>query len=204
MIKRGLQENRFTMNRKLQLTIFLITTLHVGAFVPFKNISTCWPKSDQRNLLHISTRQYSTRDRRDSGDSLEDGEPIHNFDFDPELAVSVAKGLWYLPVLSVLSGFTPASRIIAESHVSRMPDSPIAHDIDTFLLWPYGGSPGDGSISKTIFKVPEAAITDPTMYDVDWDAVKATFVMNVGMSLIYSSLIAFSLYYYIANGKDRE
>jgi len=125
--------------------------------------------------------------------------------FDAGLAISVIRELWYLPVLSILSGFTPASRIIAESHVSRLPDTPIAHDIDTFLLWPAigNGNAADGNnLPPTIFQTPAAAITDVSQYDVDWDAVSNAFLTNVETSLVYSGVLALALYFYLFSGKS--
>ena len=115
--------------------------------------------------------------------------------YDAELAVGVLKELWFLPILSFLSGLTPASRIVAESHVSRMPDCPIAHDIDTFLLWPAIGNPKDRFLPPTIFQTPTAAITDESNYDVDWGAVSSAFFCTVATSLIYSSIIVVGVYF---------
>jgi hypothetical protein len=116
--------------------------------------------------------------------------------------MSVIRELWYLPVLSILSGFTPASRIIAESHLSRLPDTPIAHDIDTFLLWPAIGNAADGNLPPTMFQTPAAAITDESQYNVDWDAVSNAFFTNVGTSLVYSGVLALALYFYLYSGKS--
>jgi len=119
-------------------------------------------------------------------------------------AISVGKSLWFLPLLSLLSGLTPAAKIVAESHVSRMPDTPIAHEIDTFLLWPAIGNPGDRGLPPTIFNTPVAAITDELQYDVDWDAVKEVYVYYLTNSLLVSGLIALSLYTYITIYGDED
>jgi hypothetical protein len=71
-------------------------------------------------------------------------------------AKSTLKQLYILPILSLLSGLSPASRIIAESHISRIPDCPIAHDMDTLLLWP--------AISKTATTTPPSP--PPTNDDI--------------------------------------
>jgi len=126
--------------------------------------------------------------------------PIDLIDF--KLAFSVVKNLWYLPVLSILSGFTPAGRIVAESHVSRLPDTPIAHDIDTLLLWPAIGSAADRGLPPTLFQTPAAAITDESLYGVDWDAVTNVYLTNVETSLEWSGLIAVCLYLYLCVGNS--
>ena len=129
-------------------------------------------------------------------------EATRNITFDAGLAMSVIRELWYLPVLSILSGFTPASRIIAESHLSRLPDTPIAHDIDTFQLWPAIGNAADGNLPPTMFQTPAAAITDESQYNVDWNAVSNAFFTNVGTSLVYSGVLALALYFYLYSGKS--
>ncbi len=121
---------------------------------------------------------------------------------DVGIAKIVFEGLWYFPLLSILSGFSPASRIIAESHVSRLPDTPIAHDIDTFLLWPYSEL-ADGFRPKSIFQAPEAAITDKNLYDVDWDEAREAFTNNFVASLEISLLFAIVLYLYLYIAKNR-
>jgi len=121
--------------------------------------------------------------------------------YDPELAKAVIQELWYLPFLSILSGLSPAGRIIAESHVSRMPDTPIAHDIDTFLLWPAIGNPADRNLPPTILQTPAAAITDESQYAVDWDAVSTAFLTNVETSLLCSAMLGLALYIYLITGK---
>lgn len=112
-------------------------------------------------------------------------EDAKSLDTSPEILV--LRSLWYLPALSILSGISPACRIIAESHVSRLPDTPIAHEIDTLLLWPAIGNSMDRDLPPTVFQTPAAAITDVSQYQVDWDVVSNTFISNVATSLMYSS-----------------
>ena len=196
-------------------------------FVPQCSISTTatCKQYERLRLPHhdsLLSRKKRTQDGNlielcgsSSGDNSSSSEPTPTtnsqkrkiVDFD--LVLSIMKELWFLPILSILSGFTPATRIVAESHVSRLPDTPIAHDIDTFLLWPFGhNNIGTGtfdsgatiakSYSWTIFQTPAAAITESTQYDVDWDAVRDTYVTNVGMSLIYSGILVACLYLYLS------
>jgi hypothetical protein len=185
--------------RQLKHIIFLLSALFAKAFIPYSaRKRNALSEPHRRELLPFSTTM-NVRERIKLSESFGD-ESVDIFDF--KIAESVFKGLWYLPLLSILSGFTPAARIIAESHVSRLPDTPIAHDIDTFLLWPYGDA-AEGSFSKTIFQTPAAAITDQTMYDVDWNAVREAFAANVEVSFQYSGLIAISLYLYLCVGKNK-
>jgi hypothetical protein len=120
--------------------------------------------------------------------------------FDARLAISVLRSLWYLPALSILSGISPACQIIANSYTSRLPDTPIAHDMDTLLLWPAIGNPLDRGLPPTVFQTPAAALTDVPQHDVDWDAVSNVFFSNVATSLVYSSCIALFLYCYLFFG----
>jgi hypothetical protein len=142
---------------------------------------------------------YGQETKRQDNNNL---EPEVKHIFDADLAKVVIQELWYLPALSVLSGFSPACRIIAESHLSRMPDTPIAHDIDTFLLWPAIGNPADRNLPPTILQTPAAAITNESQYDVDWDAVSTAFFTNVGTSLIYASILGLTLYIYLITGRS--
>lgn len=120
--------------------------------------------------------------------------------FDARLAISVLRSLWYLPALSILSGISPACQIIANSYTSRLPDTPIAHEMDTLLLWPAIGNPLDRGLPPTVFQTPAAALTDVPQHDVDWDAVSNIFFSNVATSLVYSSCIALFLYCYLFFG----
>ena len=121
-------------------------------------------------------------------------------------AVSLlTKELKILPILSIFSGISPSTRIIAESHISRLPDCPIAHEIDTMLLWPAVAtsssisSDGGANVNvnvvppRTIFQYPFAAVTDESLYNVNWGDVWKVFFENVGISLMYSFLISFAL-----------
>ena len=121
--------------------------------------------------------------------------------FDVPLASSIIHDLWYLPALSILSGIPPACRIVAESHISRLPDTPIAHDMDTLLLWPAVGNTFDRNLPPTLFQTPAAAITDVSQYEVNWDDVSNAFISNVFSSLTISSGIAVCLYFYLILGK---
>mmetsp|Transcript_8248 Transcript_8248/g.10470 ORF Transcript_8248/g.10470 Transcript_8248/m.10470 type:complete len:234 (-) Transcript_8248:26-727(-) len=120
---------------------------------------------------------------------------------------STLKQLWVLPVLSLLSGVSPAARIVAESHVSRLPDCPIAHEIDTLLLWP-AVSKSVPSVSGettttippfTLFQVPSAAITDVDFLNVDWKSVWDAYFFHVSISLTISIIFAYSLLYFIGD-----
>ena len=112
------------------------------------------------------------------------------------------KELWPLALLSLLSGIPLSCKIIGESHVSRMPDCPIAHDIDTLLLWPaipsmapkVGASTSGTFLPPTIFKVPVAAITEIDKYDVNWDLVMKTYLEAVSYSLIVSVMIVLGIW----------
>ena len=44
--------------------------------------------------------------------------------FDFNLAWAIEQNFWWLGLLSALSGLSPATRIVAKSHISRMPDCP--------------------------------------------------------------------------------
>lgn len=123
--------------------------------------------------------------------------------FDFGLALSVIQNLWYLPVLSILSGISPAIRIVAETHISRLPDTPIAHDMDTLLLWPAIGNSWDRGLPSTVFQTPAAAITDVSQYNVDWNAVTNVFFSTVLTSMGYSSLLAVCFYFYLFFGQNR-
>ena len=135
----------------------------------------------------------------------------------------LTKELKILPILSIFSGISPSTRIIAESHISRLPDCPIAHEIDTMLLWPAIASSTASSSSnvdvnlnaivdntsiivppRTIFQYPFAAVTDESLYDVNWKDVWMVFFENVGISLLYSFLISFALIKFVENIDDDE
>jgi hypothetical protein len=116
----------------------------------------------------------------------------------------LTKELWFLPFISFLTGISPAVQIVGESHISRMPDNVIAHDIDTLLLWPAvirgggidsggGAGTGSGGSVPTIFQAPFAAVTNESMYDVDWSAVWSTYSSHVALSLLISFMLSFSL-----------
>ena len=195
----------------LAIAALCICTEHVSSFLVHRqNRSINRPFTGCLNDVHFkssTTRTYPlSRLHRCDLCTLCMSTKSNNDDeiskYDAELAVGVLKELWFLPVLSFLSGLTPASRIVAESHVSRMPDCPIAHDIDTFLLWPAVANPKDRFLPPTIFQTPAAAITDESQYDVDWNAVYTAFFSTVATSLLYSSIMAVGVYFYIYNSKQ--
>jgi len=102
-----------------------------------------------------------------------------------------AMKLWILPFLSILSGLSPAVSIIAQSHLSQLPDCPIAHeDMYTYLLWP---AMATRPIS-TIFQTPAAAITDEQNYSTDWNLVWSTYFSYTGLSLVISFLLGAFMY----------
>lgn len=112
-----------------------------------------------------------------------------------DLLMKVFQNLWFLPLLSILSGLSPAVKIIAQSHISRMPDNPIAHDIDTLLLWP-AVVDERGVVSGNVFEAPVAAVTDPSQYNVDWGLVQNTYFHAVSHSLWWSMILSLGLYFY--------
>ena len=140
--------------------------------------------------------------------------------------------LWFLILLSFLSGISPSIKIISQSHISRLPDCPIAHDIDTLLLWPAiqrtidtrlgGGGIGIGTTGigrggdnvvvedvmllppRTLFQDPIAAITDQSMYDVDWSSVITTYMSNVLPSLCISMLFSIWVVSLMKQGLEEE
>lgn len=116
--------------------------------------------------------------------------------FDLDLFKKVCQSLWFLPVLSILSGLSPSVKIIAQSHTSRMPDNPIAHDIDTLLLWP-AVADEQGLLSIHVFEAPVAAVTDSSLYNVDWELVQRTYFNVVSHSLLWSLILSLSLYFYL-------
>jgi len=121
--------------------------------------------------------------------------------FDKETAISVVKQLWFLPVISLLSGVSPACRIISESHVSRLPDCPIAHDIDTRLLWPAIAS-SDNGLPPSIFHTPAGAITNESLYKVDWALVWNAYFFRVGVSMSITVLLTICVIYFVSKGGD--
>ena len=116
--------------------------------------------------------------------------------FDLDLFKKVCQSLWFLPVLSILSGLSPSVKIIAQSHTSRMPDNPIAHDIDTLLLWP-AVADERGLVSIHVFEAPFAAVTDASLYKVDWELVQRTYFNAVSHSLLWSLALSLGLYFYL-------
>lgn len=145
----------------------------------------------------------------DGGNIIAKSSSPKRHDIVQNTMVLLSKDLWILPVLSLLSGIPPSVRIIGESHISRLPDCPIAHDIDTLLLWPaVMGLGGNDGISPTppltIFKVPNAAITDEAMYGVDWSSVLVTYGSNVATSLLISFMLAFSLLLFIGESENEQ
>ena len=140
--------------------------------------------------------------------------------------------LWFLILLSFLSGISPSIKIISQSHISRLPDCPIAHDIDTLLLWPAiqrtidtrlgGGGIGIGTTGigrggdnvvvedvmllppRTLFQDPIAAITDQSMYDVDWSSVITTYMSNILPSLCISMLFSIWVVSLMKQGLEEE
>jgi len=126
---------------------------------------------------------------------------LKSSDFDKDTVISVVKQLWFLPVISLLSGLSPACRIISESHVSRLPDCPIAHDIDTRLLWPAIASSKNG-LPPSIFHAPVGAITDESLYKVDWALVWNAYFLRVGISMSITVLIISCVIYYLSKGGD--
>jgi len=111
---------------------------------------------------------------------------------DVETAKSVTKQLWFLPVISLLSGLTPACRIIGENHISRLPDCPIAHDMDTRLLWPAVASSERG-LPPSVFTTPAAAITNENSYAVDWNLVWNAYISRVELVAGFSFLLTLGL-----------
>mmetsp|Transcript_12393 Transcript_12393/g.23228 ORF Transcript_12393/g.23228 Transcript_12393/m.23228 type:complete len:292 (-) Transcript_12393:2093-2968(-) len=167
------------------------------------------------NKLHSSTEGKYMTLKVHPTESFKDfsnySDPV-NYDFDQNtnknedtsLSMSLLQSLWYLPVLTILSGISPACQIIAGSHTSRLPDTPIAHEVDTLLLWPAIGNPMDRGLPPTVFQTPAAAITDVSHYDVDWDAVSTAFLSNVATSMVYSCGIALFLYCFLFFGNNRS
>ena len=112
--------------------------------------------------------------------------------------------LWPLLLLSLLSGIPSSCRQIAESHVSRMPDCPIAHDIDTLLLWPAIPMSLSSSLPPTIFQTPAAAITQVDKYTVNWDLVTKTYFDTVAYSLSVSTVIALGLWWLMFTTSEND
>lgn len=145
----------------------------------------------------------------DGGDRIENSSTSKDYDIVKNTILLLSRDLWMLPLLSLLSGISPSVKIIGESHLSRLPDCPIAHDIDTLLLWPavmgLGGDDGTSStLPPTIFNVPSAAITDESMYGVDWSSVLITYASNVATSLLISFMLAFSLLLFIEEKENEQ
>jgi len=117
----------------------------------------------------------------------------------------VLKELWYLPVLSLLSGLTPACRIIADSHISRLPDCPIAHEMDTRLLWSaIASSSNDQGLPPSIFQTPVAAITDSSLYDVQWNLVWNAYITRVGIVAAISFILMTGLIAFLTESEGGE
>jgi len=136
----------------------------------------------------------------------QNGVPLTQFSlksskFDKDTAKSVVKQLWFLPVLSLLSGVSPACRIISESHISRLPDCPIAHDIDTRLLWPAIAASESG-LPPSVFRTPVGAITDERLYNVDWALVWNAYFFRVGISMGISVTLTLCVIYFLSKDGD--
>lgn len=128
---------------------------------------------------------------------------LKSSNFDKDMVKSVVKQLWFLPVLSLLSGLSPACRIISESHISRLPDCPIAHDIDTRLLWPAIAA-SDNGLPPSVFRTPAGAITDESLYKVDWASVWNVYFFRVGISMGISVALTLCVIYFLSKDTDGD
>lgn len=144
--------------------------------------------------IHSSSFQHTEDDETNVTNNGDYGNIV------PNTVSLLTNELSILILLSFLSGLSPALQISGESHVSRLPDSPIAHDIDTMLLWPAIFNDKIGHVPFTFFQAPFAAVTSESMYGVDWSNVIITYCSNVGTSLLISFMMAFSLVLFLKDG----
>lgn len=191
----------------LILILFLLRPLESFAFLGTFNNKLCNHQGNIKGCysnLHekLKRKPYGLdfmKRHEQSSDMLDVLSP-HSSDakslFQLDLLTKVCQNLWFLPLLSILSGLSPAVKIIAQAHISRMPDNVIAHDIDTLLLWP-AIADENGIVSVKVFTAPDAAVTDLSLYNVDWRLVQNTYFNEVCHSLLWSMILSLSLYLYL-------
>jgi len=99
-----------------------------------------------------------------------------------------------ISTLSISSGISPAIQIISEAHKSRLPDCPIAHDLDTLLLWPVKEESIEMGHRISLFTKPAAAFTiDPLIY-IDWRLVIQAFTTRCIITGFICTLIVYVFY----------
>lgn len=188
----------------LTLILFLLRPLESFAFLGTFNNKLCNHQGNIKGCysnIHEKLKRKSYRSdfmkrHEQSSDMLDVSSPHKKSLFQLDLLTKVCQNLWFLPLLSILSGLSPAVKIIAQAHISRMPDNVIAHDIDTLLLWP-AIADEHGIVSLKVFTAPDAAVTDPSLYNVDWGLVQNTYFNEVSHSLLWSMILSLSLHLYL-------
>ena len=167
----------------------------------------CPRKSDRpRSLIH-NTNDFVKHQHQQMVLPLQNANSSSCDDVEDECEsqnkkITFLQELWPLLLLSLLSGIPSSCRQIAESHISRMPDCPIAHDIDTLLLWPAIPMSSSTVLPPTIFQTPAAAVTQVDKYTVNWDLVTNTYLETVLYSLGVSVLIALGLWWLTASDEN--
>lgn len=91
--------------------------------------------------------------------------------------------------ICLTSGLSPAIRIISESNKSRLPDCPIAHDIDTLLLWPVTEQSIQMGQRISVFSKPAAAFTTDPLTPFDWKQVAEAFTNRCITTSLVCTLI---------------
>ena len=97
-----------------------------------------------------------------------------------------------MTTLGLSSGLSPAVKVISESNKSRLPDCPIAHDLDTLLLWPVKAEAVQLGQRISVFSTPAAAVTDP--HHFDWTLAIEAFSTRALFTSFVCTLILFILY----------
>jgi len=177
----------------------LISTLLLFLFISDVNGFTKFPSAIASK--QFANQFHSPKNIPKTRCFLKDSSYDKDVEDDKGIIKSVVKQLWFLPVLSLLSGLTPACRIISMSHISRLPDCPIAHDIDTRLLWPAIAA-SDSGLPPSVFRTPAGAITDEGLYKVDWALVWNAYFSRVGISMGISVTIILCVIYFLSKSGD--
>ena len=163
--------------------ITIVTVLNV-CLVMFSNRVQAFSTSvhpSKSTVKHL--RSFSSSSRENVSLHLSNKSENRNDSYVKNIIVE----LWYLPLLSILSGFSPALKIIGESHLSVLPDTPIAHDVKTMLLWPV--TKDFNMDTPHVFQSPKAALTDESFYFVDWNQVFHAFLSTMFISFGVSGVI---------------
>jgi len=195
----------------IRITILLLITSKVSSsFI----IHPCFTRNSYKTYyrIHDRRRRYHTFVSSNNNRSGVKTDRNRNGNHSKDELLVRSRITLLVVILSFCSGISPATQIIAQTYKTRLPDCPIAHDVDTLLLWPSSilhnhnlPQKEQALVAFSIFTKPMAALTTTTtsINNIPWKQVIQVYITQCIMTSAICLSIVF-LFYTLQQQQEEE